>query len=234
MSALIAGSAAILPAFTSADATRPSPVAQPVALRDGAQLEDAQFEGPALPLFDRRLSAEERGVALSPDLTYAIMRIEGVYDPTRVDAMGLATRMKVTAGTASMNNVFGDRWHLGDTDANVSYSVRYIAQAWQKSAAEPCDAYLKHRASIGIVELTALEPADCARIARLHGQQEAIWKQLTVTNAPVSVPVFAAPEPGMRMTPEAFWAAQRARIQAIQARIAFQRSRSSTTLASGR
>ncbi len=186
-------------------------------------------------MFDRRLSADERSAPLSPDLDYAIMRIEGIYDPARPDATGLGLRMSVAAGTASMSNVFADRWHLGDTDANVSYSVRYIAQAWQKGDAEPCGAYSKHRPTFGIVEVTALEASDCARIAGLRGPQEAVWRTLIVAAAPVSVPVFAAPEPGARLSSDDFWAAQKARIEAIKARIEFQRSRArATTVAAER
>ncbi len=230
MSAMIAGAVPILPAFTATRGTWKAAEPDPIAV--SVPPDPSENGGPAMPappLFDRRASASERGAPLSPDLDYAIMRIEGIYNPGRLDATGGVTRMSVAAGTASMSNVFADRWHFGDTDANVNYSVRYLAQAWQKSDAEPCSAYSKHRPTLGIVEVTSLGAADCARIAALRGPQEAVWRQLTIAGAPVSVPVFAAPEPGARLSPEAFWAAQKARIEAIKARIEFQRSRARAT-----
>lgn len=234
MSAAIAGSAPILPAFSTAKAV---PAIRPMAPQAAGGDEDASSDAsgpmPAAPLFDRRLSAEERTADISPGLAYALLRIEGVYDPTRVYGTE-PTRMRIMAGTASMNNVFGDRWHLGDTDANVSYVVRYIAQAWQKGSAEPCGAYLKRRPSVDIVEVTSLGPDDCARIIGLQGPQDAAWTQLAIAAAPTSAPIFAAPEPGARMSSDAFWAAQKARIEAIKARIAFQRRRPATTLAADR
>ena len=232
MSVSIAGSAPIIPAFTAAPTRRAA--AAPAAITastEGTLTEEAQ--GFAVPLFERRLSARERNAVLAPDLAEAILRIEGVYDPTRADAGGDAPPMSVFAGTASMSTVFGERWHIGDTDATVSYAVRYIAEAWQKGDAEPCGAYLKHRPSESIVELTALDAADCARIESLRGAQEPLLTRQTIARAWLSVPVFAAPQPGARMAPEAFWAAQKARVAAIRARIQFQRRRPGTTLASG-
>ncbi len=234
MSAMISGAAPILPAFTTARNWSGAVVSDSSEDLQQDFHDDLQQELPAMPLFDRRLRAAERAAELAPDLQEAILRIEGVYDPTRVEGTGVAFRMRVAAGTASMSNVFGDRWHLGDTDANVSYVVRYIAQAWGKGDGEPCSAYRKRRPTVGIVELTSMGPADCARAASLRGPQDTVWAQLTITAAPVSVPVFAAPEPGARMSPEAFWAAQKVRIEAIRARIAFQRQRPRGTLAAER
>ncbi len=221
MSAPIAGSAPIIPAFTAAP-TRSAPAAITTSI-EARLAEEAQSL--AAPLFERRLSARERSADLAPDLAEAILRIEGVYDPARAGAGGDAPPMSVFAGTASMGNVFGERWHIGDTDATVSYAVRYIAEAWQKGDAEPCIAYRKHRPSESIVEVTALGAGDCARIEGLRGAQESLLTHLTIVQAWLSVPVFAAPQPGARMTPEAFWTAQKARVEAIRARIQFQRRR---------
>ena len=60
----------------------------------------------------------------------------------------------------------------------------------------------KHRPTFGIVEVTALEASDCARIAGLRGPQDRrCGRNLAiVAAAPVSVPVFAAPEPGARLS----------------------------------
>ena len=184
-----------------------------------------------MPMMERRLGAAEREASLAPDLVEAIVRIEGLYDPTRLDMTGTRARQQVRPGTASMNNVFGDRWHIGDTDANVSYRVHYIAQAWQMPPDRPCTAYDRHRPGFHIVELTTISKADCVRITSLRGAQPDLFTRLVVAAAPMSLPVFAAPEPGARLSSADFWAAQKTKVEAIAALAAFRRASETTRLA---
>jgi len=171
------------------------------------------------PLLERRIGQADRDDAIAPDLDDAILRIESVYDPTRVDLIGEAPRWVVRAGTASMNNVFADRWHLADTDPNVDYTVRYIAEAWTRTQDTACRGFTKTRLSLGGWGLGAMTSEDCARIARLRSDTEESWTRMTLAIAAPPTPIFAAPLPGARLSSQDFWAAQRARIAAIQARL---------------
>ncbi|WP_158811550.1 hypothetical protein [Beijerinckia sp. L45] len=169
------------------------------------------------PLTERQLGATERASDLAPDLLDALLRIESIYDPTRVDLFGETPAMEIRAGTASMNNVFADRWHLADTDPNVHYRVRYLAQAWMRSGDSDCDAFSKNRSSDGGPALTALSASDCDRLARVRSNPDEAW--MVIARAAVDLPVFAAPLPGARLSSNDFWAAQKARIAAIQTRL---------------
>ena len=235
MSALIDGAARILPPFTPSSSPEDfSRTIQPAAAEAAGAEAGVEAGVPSAwtqPLFERRLGQADRQADLASDLLNAMMRVEGVYDPRRPDPTSPPVTMQITPGTASMNNVFADRWHTADTDPGISYTVRTLAQAWHMSGSEPCGGFSRHRPSYDLVELTGLTRADCARIDALRGQQDDLMMHRAIVAAPLSVPVFAAPEPGARMSPEAFWAAQKARIDAIRARIDFRRQRRGTTVA---
>jgi hypothetical protein len=224
MNATIAGAAPTLSdEFTPRAQPWTEAVAAPPEHPRPAVLEAAPFEPRApvatwtRPLTDRQLGSAEKTAALAPDLVDALLRIESIYDPTRVDLLGDAPAMEVRAGTASMNNVFADRWHLADTDPNVHYRVRYLAQAWMQPLDQDCDAFSKNRSSDGGPALTALSAGDCARLARVRSNADDAW--MVIARAAVEIPIFAAPLPGARLAGSDFWAAQKARIAAIQARL---------------
>lgn len=170
------------------------------------------------PLVDRTLTASEREENLAPELQEAINRIEPIYDPTRLDGPQDVLPLHVSAGTASMNDVFGERWTIATDDPNVNAKVYSIAMAWQMKGPQPCDAFAKNRVhDIGAPALTQLFAADCARLQIRQVRQSD--GPIPIVVARISVPVFAAPLPGSRMSSGDFWAAQRSRIDAIQARL---------------
>jgi hypothetical protein len=220
MRTAITGAAPILPEdFTPLDRHLIEAVATPEETPVGLKTEPNEPPPVAWtrPMTDRQVGGAEKAASLAPDLTEALLRIESIYDPTRVDLLGEAPVMEVRAGTASMNNVFADRWHLADTDPNVHYRVRYLAQAWLQPGDRDCDAFSKNRSSDGGPALTALSASDCDRLARVRSQPNDAW--MVIARAAVDLPVFAAPLPGARLSSGDFWAAQKARIAAIQARL---------------
>ena len=176
-------------------------------------------------MLDRHLNESEKAEPIAPELTDAILRIEGVYDPTRVGPFGPAFRMGVRAGTASMNNVFADRWSRADLDPNVHYRVAYLAEAWLQydPSADSCAAFEKTRPIISAVSLEMLSSADCTRIRLRRARKN---KDLTlyaaVAGGPASVPIFAAPYPGARFSPAALSTVLRARIEAVREMIWFR------------
>jgi hypothetical protein len=172
----------------------------------------------SMPLVDHDLTAAEKAAPLDGGLIEAMARIEPIYDPTRLDGPG-ALPMAVSAGTASMINVFADRWSQASADPNVNIKVRFIAMAWQPHGARACDAFSKMRAhGWGDPALTGLSGEDCEMLA---ARQVRPWDQapVPVAVAWISLPIFAAPLPGSRMSSTDFWAARRAKILEIQARL---------------
>lgn len=178
-----------------------------------------------IPMFDRQLSAAEKAEDMSPDLIDAIIRIEGIFDPTRIPPFGSSLRMTIRPGTASMNNVFADRWIRADTDPNVHYRTRYMADAWLHFGVmdHSCDAFDKYRPIDSALYLEMLSPSDCERLTFLHessGPEPIMYTPIAV--AFVSVPVFAAPYPGGRLSAAELKAALEARRAAALDRLWFR------------
>lgn len=206
--------------------TRPmTPIPMPKAIPQPATKADLQPGADApivwsLPLVDRPLSQAEKSADIAPELQDAILRIEPIYDPTRLDGPDSVPKRRVFAGTAAMDNVFADRWRRADTDANVNAKVVYLAMAWQMRSMPPCDAFSKSRAhGYGDPALTELSTEDCDVLLRTEARAFDDAPPVPIVAGHIDVPVFAAPMPGARMSSQDFWAAQKARIAAIQARL---------------
>lgn len=216
----IAGGTAMLPAhFEQGDGTltvHAAPRREPTEPAGGA----AQF-GWSQPLVDRHLDAGTRVVPLAPELLEAIKRVEPIYDPTLLEGPNVIVPMRVSAGTAETRDLFGDHWRIASTDANVDADARPIATAWLAGAKpRPCDAYrVRRRHEWSEPALSATNAADCRLIRARQARGYADVAPLPVAVATPPLPVFAAPEPGSRMSSADFWAAQRARIDSINAHL---------------
>ena len=193
-------------------------------------IEDTQADSPIswiAPLVDRRLSASQKSAGIAPELLEAILRIEPIYDPTRLEGPQSPVRASVSAGTAAMANVFADSWDRADPDANVSQRVSYIAMAWTRHGALPCDAFMKNRARAGYERpaLSALSAADCAELLRAEEAAPSdTAAPVPIVPGWIAVPTFAAPMPGSRLSSEAFWAARRAEIASVEEELRLRRT----------
>ena len=173
------------------------------------------------PLTDRRLDASQRIAPLDGGLVDAVKRIEPIYDPTRLDGPFEAEPMRISAGTAEMRDLFADHWRIASPDANVDTDVSPIALAWGVGpTARPCEAYrVRRRHDWQEPALSAPTTADCRAIGVRQARGFADAAPLAIAVAAPPIPVFAAPEPGSRMSSDAFWAAQRARVTGIHAHL---------------
>lgn len=216
----IGGATAVLPAqFEPDDGTLTvhiSPRRAPAPPDGGA----APFHW-SQPLVDRHLGAGERFAPLGIGLQEAIGRIEPIYDPTLLDGPNDLVPMHVSAGSAETRDLFGDHWRLASADANVDADARPLAVAWTAAAApRPCSAYrVRRRHDWHEAALSATTAADCRAILARQARSFADTSPLPVAVAAPPIPVFAAPEPGSRMTSADFWTAQRARIASIHAHL---------------
>ena len=175
----------------------------------------------SLPLVDRHLDMGVRSAPLATELLEAISRVEPIYDPTLLDGPNVAVSLRVSAGTAEMRDLFGDHWRLASADANVDADARPLATAWT-AGAEPraCSAYrVRRRHEWNEPALSAMTAADCRAMRSRQTRGFADGAPLPIAVAAPPIPVFAAPEPGSRMSSTDFWAAQRARIDSIHAHL---------------
>ena len=214
-SSVVAGSSAAAPSAADDEARETNEALQNAAL-------PALTVHWSLPLVSRFLSPSRRLESMAADLQDAINRIEPMFDRTRLDGLysDTAVPLRVSSGTASLSDVFGEHWHLASDDPNVNAKVSVIGLAWRRTAAEPCEAFTKNRQhEFGEATLTTLDEWDCRKLRARQAPHFNDADQIPLVVAPLSVPVFAAPMPGSRLSSQDFWAAQKARINAIQARL---------------
>lgn len=216
----IAGANEILPAgFEQGEAML---TVHPVPRRDLAPRDDGLPVGRwSQPLVDRHLDPGSRAAPLAAGLLEAIDRVEPIYDPTRLDGPNVAVPLHVSAGSAETRDLFGDHWRIASADANVDADAGPLALAWLAGAIpRPCDAYrVRRRHDWSEPALSATTAADCRAIRARQARGFADTSPLPVAIAAPPIPVFAAPEPGSRMSSADFWAAQRARIDSIHAHL---------------
>lgn len=167
------------------------------------------------PLLDLHLTPSERAAPLAAELTDAILRIEGIYDPTRIGYFGRALRMEVRAGTMSMINVFADGWTIVFADPNVHRRLRYLAEGWLWSGPPACADFRRVRPHDSLAMFDQLSDQDCRwlRASRVEDGPSA------VVAAPLSLPVFAAPYPGNRLSHQELMQAQAEHALAVRERL---------------
>ena len=212
---------AALPAKAEPDAPAQPPAALPAKAAPASPAKATpEIARWSPPLVDRVLTASERAELLSADLQNAIFRMEPIFDPTRVGGAVEPVPLRVSAGSASMSNVFGERWHLASDDVDVDAKVASIGLAWRAPAVRSCESFVVRRLhDAGQPNLDALSTGACGRVlARLSNRFDDA-APLPVLAAAVDLPAFAAPMPGARMSSQQFWAAQKAHVEAIEARL---------------
>jgi len=187
--------------------------------------------GRSLYLERVRAEAERNGLPFA--VADAVATVESAYNPNAVGGVGEIGLMQVRPTTAAMLGYRGPAAGLFDPDVNVRYGVLYLAQAWRLTDGDLCETLMKYRAGHGETRMSALSVQYCVR-ARLH--LASIGSPLANAPVPPAVAMAAArplPKPaiaGARTGPAAGaqarmaarrtrWAAQDARIQAIESRI---------------
>ncbi len=216
----IAGATVILPAhFDQGDGTL-TVHAAPRPRADEQEGGTAPFHW-SQPLVDRHLDTGTRSAPLAAELLEAIVRVEPIYDPTLLDGPNVVVPLHISAGTAESRDLFGDHWRIASADANVDADAKPLATAWTAGPEpRPCAAYrVRRHHDWNEPALSATTAADCRAIRARQARGFADTSPLPVAVAPPPLPVFAAPEPGSRMSSTDFWAAQRARIDSIHAHL---------------
>ena len=220
----IKGAHAILaPRFVSSQEPIPtSPAKTPVISADAPQTLTGRW---TLPLIDQSLTQTEKTEGLAPDLQDAIYRMEPIFDPTRVDGPLDAVPLRISSGTVALADVFGEHWHLASDDPNVDIQVPSIGLGWRLASIAPCNSFRKRRRrEPGALAIDGLSLKDCGRILRRRRRRGADAKPVAIVAAPISLAAFAAPMPGGRLSSADFWAAQKARVEAVEAHLLEQRA----------
>ena len=175
-----------------------------------------------LPLIVR----EAAGTGLPVAIADAVARIESGYDPGVVGSFGEIGLMQVRPATAAMLGFRGSVADLASPEINVRYGVRYLAEAWRRADGDLCRALMKYRAGHGSETMSPLSQAYCARAQAILGDPQAgtasvarRWTAGVRLPAPPKPAAMPDPDETASAAPGAFWAAHRARVARLNAKV---------------
>jgi hypothetical protein len=199
---------------------------------------DAPLRPPVLhargrALYLERLTREAERQGLPPAVADAVAAVESAYNPNAVGGVGEIGLMQVLPSTAVMLGHRGPTAALFDPDTNIRFGVTYLAQAWRLTGGDLCQTLMKYRAGHGETRMSPLSVSYCVR-ARTH--LASIGSPLATAPVPPAVAMAPAPRPrvaaaarpGVRVASatqariaarRTRWAAQDARIKAIESRV---------------
>lgn len=209
---------------------------------DGTALGPDVAEGRSmyLPL----ITAEAKARGLPPDVADAVARIESGYRSGAVGGDGERGMMQVMPPTAAMLGFRGSLTELAKPETNIRLGIAYLAGAWRAADGDLCRTLMKYRAGHAQERMSALSVEYCRR-AKAH--LASIGSPLAGGALPAAefgtLPATDPQTPfsGLSRTWSSqglarrgrrlvvvdrgrFWAAHRARMKAIEARLHWRRS----------
>ncbi len=239
----LALAAATGPARAAADFPEiplPPVVAPPTSSSIVPGVLDAPVRPPVLnprgrALYLERIPREAERPGLPPAVADAVATVESAYNPNAVGGVGEIGLMQVLPTTAAMLGHRGPTTALFDPDVNIRFGVTYLAQAWRLTGGNLCETLMKYRAGHGESRMSQLSVTYCLR-ARMH--LASIGSPLADAPVPPAVAIagppprtgLAAARTGARIAGakpvrarvamrRARWAAQDAKVRAIEARV---------------
>jgi hypothetical protein len=161
------------------------------------------------------ITKEAERVGLDPALIDAVIEVESDYRPEAAGPSGEIGLMQILPSTAKLLGFNGNEKELADPATNIRLGATYLARAWRLAHGDLCRALMKYRAGHGEERMTPLSVEYCRR-AREHLAQSPELIGRTRMNSPAKA-VSLVPPVDQRLKGAAFWAAQKARIEAITA-----------------
>jgi hypothetical protein len=170
------------------------------------------------PIFCGIITQEAERVGLDPALVDAVIKVESDYRPEAIGASGEIGLMQVLPSTARLLGFNGNDKELADPATNIRLGVTYLAQAWSLARGDLCRSLMKYRAGHVEEHMTPLSLEYCRR-AREHLAQNGQITDGKVIRSPSKTQAANSRVPPIdrRLKGAAFWAAQKARVEAITA-----------------
>jgi Transglycosylase SLT domain len=161
---------------------------------------------------------EAERVGLDPALVDAVIKVESDYRPEAIGTSGEIGLMQVLPSTARLLGFNGTEKELADPATNIRLGVTYLAEAWNLAHGDLCRSLMKYRAGHGEERMTPLSLEYCRRAREYltqtgqitNGKDIRLPSKPQLANSPV-------PPIDRRLKGAAFWAAQKARVEAITA-----------------
>ncbi|HVI28441.1 lytic transglycosylase domain-containing protein [Hansschlegelia sp.] len=157
-------------AMSRAAARRLAAKSQPVSLERDVEIMPAKptVAAAALPTGPIRdmvtAAAQRQGV--DPSLAHAVVQVESMYKPQATGAGGFIGLMQLSYRTARGMGFRGSRQALYEPSNNLTYGMRYLAEAVRKSGGNTCAAVSKYQGGHAVKGVTRAGAVYCAKVKR--------------------------------------------------------------------
>ena len=164
------------------------------------------------------VSKEAERVGLDPALIDAVIKVESDYRPEAIGAAGEIGLMQVLPSTARLLGFNGNDKELADPATNIRLGVTYLAAAWSLAGGDLCRSLMKYRAGHAEERMTPLSLEYCRRAREYLAQNGQIIQGMVIGSSSKTQAANSHVLPvDRRLKGAAFWAAQKARVEAITA-----------------
>ena len=154
-------------------ASVPLPPARPVLM---AMLAPAEAVAVAVPVVPSAVAVGAESIrsliarhaaanGVPARLADAVARHESRYNPKARNGANIGL-MQISLPTARALGYDGSAAGLADPNTNLTYGVRYLAQAWRLAGGDTCRTILKYQAGHRAVTMTAAARSYCAAVAQ--------------------------------------------------------------------
>ncbi|HEY0292038.1 MAG TPA: lytic transglycosylase domain-containing protein [Hansschlegelia sp.] len=116
------------------------------------------------------VTAEARRQGVNPALAHAVVKVESRYQPRATGRGGYVGLMQLSYRTAQGMGFRGSRQALYEPSNNLTYGMRYLAQAVRLSAGNTCAAVSKYQGGHGVKGVTRAGAVYCAKVKRFMAE----------------------------------------------------------------
>ncbi|TBN47970.1 lytic transglycosylase domain-containing protein [Hansschlegelia quercus] len=141
---------------------------RPVSLQRDIEIPMPKTDVAAAPAgsIQAMVTAEARRAGVSPALAHAVVKVESRYQPNATGRGGYVGLMQLSYRTAQGMGFKGSRQALYQPSNNLTYGMRYLAQAVRLAGGSTCGAVSKYQGGHGVRGVTRAGAVYCAKVRR--------------------------------------------------------------------
>jgi soluble lytic murein transglycosylase-like protein len=145
---------------------------RPVALQRDIEIPMPKTDIAAAPSgsIPAMVTAEAQRAGVSPALAHAVVKVESRYQPNATGRGGYVGLMQLSYRTAQGMGFKGSRQALYQPSNNLTYGMRYLAQAVRLAGGSTCGAVSKYQGGHGVRGVTAAGAVYCAKVRRFMAE----------------------------------------------------------------
>ena len=133
-----------------------------IAKREARQMaESGTISGSAA--IDRMIVQHAKENGIPPALAFAVVRVESRYNP-RARGSGVYGLSQIKPATARSLGFSGSASDLLDADTNLTYGMKYLKGAWEKSGHDICGTAMKYKGGHRTTRMSAGARSYCSKV----------------------------------------------------------------------